>query len=163
MDKLSKTARKDAKILGLMVDDREWTVAALASTLAMSAETVRRAVLRLIGKHKIYHSRTLILSRTHIYRIVKTEIAAWQGQATFGSEHKVRRVWCRARDVDRWSAADQALTSAMYAMVRTGSPSAGQARKGGESIEPSAADAMEPIRLRRKPDVSARQKHRAEK
>lgn len=132
MAQLSQTAQTDAQIFGLMADHHEWTIAALASTLAMSPETVRRAILRLIGKRKVYHSRTLLMSRTYIYRIVKSEIAARQDSAAFGSEHKARRVGCRSRDIDHWPVADQVLASAVHAMVRTGNPSTGRARKISE-------------------------------
>ncbi|WP_423378754.1 hypothetical protein [Burkholderia sp. LMG 32019] len=76
MTQSKKNAHTDAQILRFMSDDRDWTITALASTLAVSNERVRFAIRRLVDAHKIYHSRRIEPSHTHAYRIINAENSA---------------------------------------------------------------------------------------
>lgn len=128
MKSTTKTEKLVANVIDLMATDQDWTIPSLAAALGISSDRTRLAIHRLVNAGKIYHSHSIEPSHKNVYRLAAvfppTSGAAFISPANdTGAEREAVLNRRHRRHTASWPAADPTLTTAMFALVRTHSPS----------------------------------------
>ncbi|MCA8023595.1 helix-turn-helix domain-containing protein [Burkholderia metallica] len=120
MIQVGKTDRVRARILKIMSDKNDWTIPELASTLGLSTSQVRSVVRALIDVHQIYHSNSIGLSNKNTYRIVLSDDIARNAKLVeVACVDKLKLDQCHREHEASWPVTDQALSDAIFAMIRS--------------------------------------------
>lgn len=114
-----------ASILALMVDEQEWTIAALAIQLGVSYGTIWTSIQALLAQGQIEERRRDVPSNQRFYCIEGAPIAEAipQAPAIIEEDDEEHEAWLDRQHRSRatwWPVADAAVVNAMANMVRCG-------------------------------------------